>query len=331
MAITATDESKLKDLFKQVSDVFAPDTQPGTTPPNVPPAERPLGASEDGWLLKFNEPFTASALDKARWRFGDIDKADGYQRDFDGTSTAFYIPQQVSFRDGVCVLQAVKRVTKVEIVGDTDKRKNTFVRGANEDTYFSTWLLARNLLHQSGLITTAPDIYGLTSPTWQKSPATYDFKYGWFEARVKLPKGKGLWPAMWLKRSDKANSQEIDVFELVDPTAERLAFHLHGGNNGSTPWDWTTDEGKGRKFYEPGKGSLADDFHVFAVDWQPGWVRWYVDGKLVQECNDKARVPDGAMYLLFNFAVSGSWPGNPDATTPFPAELLIDWVKVWQR
>jgi len=82
--------------------------------------------------------------------------------------------------------------------------------------------------------------------------------------------------------------------------------------------------------------AFADEFHVFAIEWEPGAIRWYVDGNLYQT-RTPADLPAGAawvfdhrFFMLLNVAVGGNWPGNPDATTVFPQRMYVDYVRVYQ-
>ena len=171
-------------------------------------------------------------------------------------------------------------------------------------------------------MTTAPDRYGLVKQDWKPAPATFDFLYGWVEARIKLPKGQGFWPAFWLLPTDGSWSFEVDILEQVDPTGRHLAQHLHA-NNGA--YDYTNAEGPG---WDSGI-DLTTDYHVYAVNWTMDKIQWLVDGKVTQETS--TNVPNVPLYLLLNLAVGGSWPGNPDSSTPFPSSMLVDWVRVWQQ
>jgi beta-glucanase (GH16 family) len=79
---------------------------------------------------------------------------------------------------------------------------------------------------------------------------------------------------------------------------------------------------------------LADytaDFHTFAVDWEPTYLDYYIDGVLRIRVTDTTRIPTEPMYVLANLAVGGNWPGSPDANTPFPSDLQIDWIHVFER
>ncbi len=289
----------------------------------APSVSGPVGGT-GSWKQTFGEEFTSSALDPTKWRRGDYEKADGYYRDFNSKSTAFYIPELAFLRDGKLVLQAVKRKTNVVIVSGTDKRKGTFVRGATEDTFYSTWDLQRTLVHQSGAITTAGDRWGMVGPAG--AAPTHSFRYGFFEASIQVPKGKGYWPAFWTKEVTNANDDELDALEIVDPAARHVAHHLHWGPKDSRN-DWTGVPGIGW----PSGVDLSAGFHTYGVNWQPDRIDWYFDGKIVQSCTDKAKIPQSYQYLIVNLAIGGDWPGYPDASTVFPAEMQIDWIRVWQK
>jgi beta-glucanase (GH16 family) len=150
--------------------------------------------------------------------------------------------------------------------------------------------------------------------------------YGHFEARIKLPRGRGIWPAFWLL-SDGGDDQpprygEIDVMELLghDPGT------IHGSLHGS---DYHTSG----NYSLPRSGPFSDDFHVFAIDWAPNSVSFSVDGH-VYEIQQRVTagdrwVFDHRFYILLNVAVGGDWPGSPDDTTEFPARMVVDYVRVY--
>lgn len=163
-----------------------------------------------------------------------------------------------------------------------------------------------------------------------------DWKYGRFEIRARMPKGKGLWPAIWMLPTDDiyggwARSGEIDIVEYKGDDPDHVIGTLHYGGA------WPKNVHSGDGFTLP-KKTFADDFHVFALEWEESVMRWYVDGKLYQTQqkwhSSKAAHPapfDQRFHLIMNMAVGGRWSGNPDATTKFPARMLVDWVRVYQR
>jgi beta-glucanase (GH16 family) len=214
-------------------------------------------------------------------------------------------------------------------VGESDARKDRFEKrsGTDGDPDIFYWPYYEGVFkYQSGWASTGPDQYGDASNGWQFKPSLHDWLYGVVEVRVKMPKGRGYSPAVWMLRSDKDGEDEIDIFEMVDPQARKLAFHYHCD---SVP-DWTEVEGAGKDMGV----DLSADFHTVAVDWTPDYIRWYFDGKQVSTTEgklDRSKICKSPMYLIANLAVGGSWPTDPDTTTSFPQSLLIDYVRVWQR
>ena len=157
--------------------------------------------------------------------------------------------------------------------------------------------------------------------------------YGRFEARIKVPYGQGIWPAFWMlgnniKKAGWPNCGEIDIMENIGREPAAVHGTIHGpGYSGAN--------GIGAAYDLPTR-AFADEFHVFAIEWEPGAIRWYVDGNLYQT-RTPADLPAGAawvfdhrFFMLLNVAVGGNWPGNPDATTVFPQRMYVDYVRVYQ-
>jgi beta-glucanase (GH16 family) len=158
--------------------------------------------------------------------------------------------------------------------------------------------------------------------------------YGRFEARMQLPVGKGMWPAFWLLGEDIATAKwpqagEIDVMEAIgDP--HTIYSTLHGpGYSGA--------HGISQKFALPAEAAIDRGFHVYAVEWAPNDLKFYCDGNLITE-RTPADLPAGTkwvydhpFFILLNVAVGGAWPGDPDATTAFPQQMLVDYVRVYRR
>ncbi len=163
----------------------------------------------------------------------------------------------------------------------------------------------------------------------------FEFTYGRAEARLKLPRGAGLWPAFWMLGADYPTvgwpeCGEIDIMEYRGQTTDVVHGSLHGpGFFGGNP---ITDA----HFLEPGQ-SFDAEFHTFAVEWDPGRVAWFVDGQLFNLATT-GQVPAGGrwvfdhpFFLILNMAVGGDFVGPPSADTPFPAELVVDYVRVYER
>lgn len=160
-------------------------------------------------------------------------------------------------------------------------------------------------------------------------------RYGYYEIRMKVPAGRGLWPAFWLNPEDQRWPPEIDVVEIVDNGRDttRASFHiLHGLGAKGAPVNFTRLNKWGA--YRPGF-DYADGYHVFAVEWTKGGVRHYVDDVLVADRAFQWKHNDGTdggpAHVLVNLAVGGQWPGPPVDLSVFPASLEIDYIRVWQR
>jgi beta-glucanase (GH16 family) len=157
-------------------------------------------------------------------------------------------------------------------------------------------------------------------------------KYGRFEARIKLPSGKGIWPAFWLLGDDHEtnhwpNCGEIDILETIgSPTTMYSTIHGPG---------YSASKGPSTKFNLPANEQVDTAFHLYAVEWSPNDLKFFFDDHLIVERTpadlppDTHWVYDHPFYVLLNFAVGGNWPGNPDATTAFPQQMLVDYVRVY--
>jgi beta-glucanase (GH16 family) len=167
------------------------------------------------------------------------------------------------------------------------------------------------------------------------------FQYGRIEARMKLPAAAGLWPAFWLLGVDEStvgwpSCGEIDVMENVPGGvpgglgADTIKSTLHGPG-------YSGIEGLGRTLKLPHGGRVDDGFHVYGTIWSPGRVEFYVDDPskpfFTATPRDvpkgKAWVFDKPFFLIMNLAVGGSWPRDPDATTPSPAKMLVDYIRAY--
>jgi len=158
--------------------------------------------------------------------------------------------------------------------------------------------------------------------------------YGRFEARIKIPFGQGIWPAFWMLGSDITQigwprCGEIDIMENIGKEPSTIHGTLHGPG-------YSASRGIGASYSLLNGERFADHYHVYAIEWQPERIRWYVDGILYKTVTSND-LPGGAnwvfnrpFFVLLNLAVGGSWPGNPDANTLFPQVMLVDYVRVYQ-
>jgi beta-glucanase (GH16 family) len=158
-------------------------------------------------------------------------------------------------------------------------------------------------------------------------------QYGRFEASIRTPKGQGIWPAFWMLGSDIDTNPwpacgEIDVMENIGKEPAINHGSLHGP--GYAPGNVTAS-------YTLPSGALGDGFHLYAVEWDTQEIRFYVDSNLYQTFTPPD-LPRGSpwefnkpFFILLNVAVGGDWPGSPDQTTPFPQQMLVDYVRVYQK
>jgi beta-glucanase (GH16 family) len=162
-----------------------------------------------------------------------------------------------------------------------------------------------------------------------------DWKYGKFEIRAKLPEGQGVWPAIWMLPTEEtygtwAASGEIDIMEFKGQEPDIVWGTLHYGKR------WPGNQHSGTQFKRT-QGRFTDDFHTFAIEWEEGVIRWLVDGELYQTQtkwnSEGGMFPapfDQKFHMILNLAIGGGFVGNPNATTPFPRQFLIDYVRVSQ-
>ncbi len=155
-----------------------------------------------------------------------------------------------------------------------------------------------------------------------------DWLYGRFEIRAKLPFGQGMWPAIWLLPSDWEyggwpTSGEIDIMELLGHQSNKVYGTIHyanpDGKHGQTGGSYTLPT-----------SSFAQNFHVFALEWDSTGFKWYVDDNLYFQ-TQKTKPFDKRFHMILNVAVGGNWPGNPDETTKFPQSMMVDYVRVYQK
>ena len=159
--------------------------------------------------------------------------------------------------------------------------------------------------------------------------------YGRIEARLKVPRGQGIWPAFWMLGADIDSVRwprcgEIDIMENIGKEPSNIYGTLHGPG-------YSGKDGPSSRYSLADNKSFADAFHVFAVEWERDVIRFYCDNVLYKTRTPKD-LPPGTMwvynqpfFILLNVAVGGDWPGSPDATTSFPQEMLVDYVRVYQR
>ena len=168
-----------------------------------------------------------------------------------------------------------------------------------------------------------------------KTQQKFSQAYGRFEARIKVPRGKGMWPAFWLlgdniEWTHWPDCGEIDIVENIGIEPSTIHGTIHGpGYSGA--------HGIGSPFTLPDNKRFSDRFHLFAIEWEPREIRFYVDDHLYAT-RRPVDLPPGAdwvydhpFFIILNLAVGGNWPGSPDESTHFPQKMLIDYVRVYRR
>lgn len=278
----------------------------------APAAPSPAAAAPAGWKLVWSDEFDGGQIDRTKWDFDHgtylPTSTNDWQPGWGNQELEFYTarPENASLKDGLLHIRAIKESYK----------------GAH---YTSARL---------------------------KTKGHFSKKYGRFEFRAKLPTGKGMWPAIWMlpeqeKYGGWAASGEIDILEARGQEPEKVLGTLHYGSK------WPANTHTGKDYIFPDKGTIAD-FHVYALEWEPGEIRWLVDDKVYQtqnfwwSCSDtdgpKGVEPvneselnpwpapfDQPFYIVMNLAVGGQFLGNPDASTKFPAEMQVDYVRVYDK
>jgi len=165
-----------------------------------------------------------------------------------------------------------------------------------------------------------------------KTQGLFNQAYGRFEARIKTPYGPGIWPAFWMLGSNITELNwpfcgEIDIMELRGQQPGVIAGSLHGpgysaGNAVTMSYGLENDR-------------FDADFHVFAVEWGEDFIDYFVDDVLYQRITPEDVggdwVFDGPAFLLLNVAVGGTYVGFPTSETPFPQEMVVDYVRVYEQ
>jgi beta-glucanase (GH16 family) len=203
----------------------------------------------------------------------------------------------------------------------TDSGENAFLDGAGHLA-----IVARRL--DPGMADSGYGEAGYTSARLI-SKDRVPLRYGLVEARIQIPAGRGIWPAFWMLGQDIDSAGwpqcgEIDVMEILghDPATAHATVHGPGYSGA-----------RGIHASHRARTSLADGFHVYSVAWEPGGIRWYLDGQQYA-CVTPGDVPrrkawvfDHDFFVVINVAVGGTWPGNPDSSLTFPRTMLIDYIR----
>ena len=256
--------------------------------PSEPPPNR---IALDGYDLVFAEEFDTGALDSTKWstRFlwgPDLVINSESQYYVDILNEPDFGYNPFTFDDGALVISAIP-------TPDGLRSK------ANNQPYLS------------GIIT---------------SYDSFQFTYGYAEARARVPYGQGYWPAFWLLNGQYGGREpEIDIMEFLGHDEDTVYHTYHY-------FDYPAGE---KTLYstksEPTLGAnYTANFHTYAVDWRPGLIIFFIDGVEVHRISDPM-VSNQDMYLIANLALGGWWAGKPDGSTPFPGRYEIDYIRVYRQ
>lgn len=160
-----------------------------------------------------------------------------------------------------------------------------------------------------------------------------DWRYGRFEASIKLPGTQGIWPAFWMLPTENVygtwpNSGEMDIMEHIGSFPERVFGTVH-----TEAFNHTNGTQQGSHY---DSADVETTFHTYALEWTPNQVDVYLDEINYFTFTNSGNGPDEwpfdqFFHLIFNVAVGGSWPGSPDGTTVFPQTMEVDYVRVYQQ
>jgi len=170
----------------------------------------------------------------------------------------------------------------------------------------------------------------------------WSWEYGRIEARMKIPRGQGIWPAFWTLGANIDSvgwptCGEIDIMENIGKASDQGTDHgtIHGPQTPGVDYNYYA--GVGGTYTLSDGAALADDFHIFAVEWTTNQIKWFLDNQQFFTATPSS-LPSGAtwvftqpQFILLNVAVGGNWPGNPDGTTVFPQQMLVDYVRVYEQ
>jgi beta-glucanase (GH16 family) len=249
----------------------------------------PTDQAHAGWTQTFADEFndnTKQPFDKTKWQVID--------------SFGVETLSGGGVQEAQCYKEAGSKVENGNLVFTATRQSFTACRNVPADKI-------NQVQYQSGRVV-----------SWNH----FSQQYGYFEARIKMPPGAGMWPAFWLLENS-GWPPEIDVMEWVgkDPAVAHFTIHFNDANG--------QHKGDGTGARLPNNASWADDWHTYGVDWTKDRVIWYADGVEKKRYTGPG-ISQKANYILLNLALGGGW-GGPVDNTKIPATMLTDYVRVWQR
>ena len=243
------------------------------------------------YTLKFSDEFNGNSLDSSKWTskflWGpDVTINNEEQYYVDILWSDAEKKNPFSFKNGSLVISAEK-------IPDSEKAK---YNGKN----YTSWLLTSYDAHY--------------------------YTYWYTEARVKIPRWKGLWPAFWQlnhKYAEWLAEPEIDIMENLGDNTNKAyqTYHYRDTSQGGRPF-------KKQESYKTDH-DYASDYHIFAAERWPGFIQFYIDDIPTNKIEGNDVVSNENMYILINLAVGGGWPWAPDSSTQFPAKYYVDWIRMY--
>lgn len=207
--------------------------------------------------------------------------------------------------------------------------------GNNELQYYTDRTVNARIESNQLVIEARAENYGGKNHTSARllTKGRHAWTFGRIEARMKIPRGQGIWPAFWMLGTNIdavgwPQCGEIDIMENIGSLPSNLYGTIHGPG-------YSGGGGVSGSYVLPG-AALADDFHVYAIEWEENRIRWFIDGQQYFTLAPN-NLPGGGtwvfnapQFLILNVAVGGNWPGNPDGSTVFPQRMTVDYVRVYQ-
>lgn len=284
----------------------------------APSSSSSSSTAPSNWELVWSDEFDATTIDTSKWSFEKNCTGGGNNELQCYTDRA----ENANVSDGKLHIIARKETFKGQSKGDDEAGYD-----ANDTSVQRDYTSARLRTKNKG-----------------------DFKYGRIEVKAKLPQGQGIWPAIWMlptewKYGGWPRSGEIDIMEAINSNTGTNGNKVYGTLHYGDFWPNNKNTGT---FTSPA-ANIWDGFHTYAVEWEDGEIRWYVDDThFATQTKDGwfnyywagqeegFKVGTGAapfdqlFHVLLNVAVGGQWPGNPNDTTQFPQQMDVDYVRVYR-
>lgn len=201
--------------------------------------------------------------------------------------------------------------------------------GNNELEYYTNRPENATITNGNLLIIARKELFGGNNYTSarMKTQGKKSWTYGKVEARIKIPAGKGIWPAFWMLGDNISQvgwpkCGEIDIMEHIN-SVPQINGTIHWDNNGHSQYGGDTVVN-------------STQYHIYAVEWDDTGIKWFLDGNKYWEANILNNINGtnefhAPFFILLNLAIGGNWPGNPDASTAFPDTMFVDYVRVYQK